>query len=38
LEELKKPDDARAEYDLYLKEAPTGLNAVRAYAGFSCCT
>ena len=29
-EQLGKKDDARAEYDLYLKEAPTGINAVRA--------
>ena len=31
LEELHKPDAAKAEYDLYLKEAPTGPNAVRAH-------
>lgn len=30
LEELGKPSEARAEYELYLKEAPTGLNAQRA--------
>ena len=30
LERLGKRDDARAEYDLYLKEAPTGPNAIRA--------
>jgi tetratricopeptide (TPR) repeat protein len=31
LEELHQPDQARAEYELYLKEAPTGSNAVRAH-------
>ena len=31
LEQLNKPDEARAEYELYLKEAPTGLNATRAH-------
>ncbi len=30
LEELNKPGDARAEYETYLKEAPTGLNAAHA--------
>jgi TolA-binding protein len=30
LEQLGKTADARAEYDLYLKEAPTGPNAARA--------
>lgn len=31
LEQLGKAADARAEYDLYLKEAPTGPNASRAH-------
>jgi tetratricopeptide (TPR) repeat protein len=30
LEQLGKSEEARAEYDLYLKEAPTGTYAVRA--------
>ncbi len=31
LEQLGKSEEARAEYDLYLKEAPTGPYAVRAH-------
>ena len=30
IEQLGKKDDARAEYDLYIKEAPTGPNVIRA--------
>lgn len=35
LEELGKKDDARAQYDLYLKEAPTGPNAPQALQALS---
>lgn len=31
LEQLGQKDEARAQYDLYLKEAPTGANAVNAH-------